>query len=120
MNQIIARRYTSDKGEFFTIGMNSEVAIQDAIGGSVGDPAVGGAAADAGDYPLPRQMKPRRVKLVNPAGKVRYLPLLEANAPLATPGTQVNLEDSDGVSTVFTSRKVLGEQYRERNKLAAV
>lgn len=119
-NQIIRAKYTADNGDEFVVGIDSEVAAQT----GTTDPAaslVGYAAAPIGLNPLPRQMKPRRVVLFNPAGKRRELIVLSPTAPLWDK-TQlvIPLEDSDGASTNYTVDAYKGEQVRKRRKVAAV
>jgi hypothetical protein len=117
-NEILARRYTADKGgAHFTLGVEKEVALQD----DGGDPAallIGGGLANVADYPFPQNMKPRRARCVGQtSGKVRYVPLLTPTAPLATAGTEIVIEDSDGAAETYESERVVGEEYRNRTKL---
>ncbi len=116
MNSIVAVEYTSNAGNSFVTGLNEEVFDQ----GS-GDPferLVGGSPALPSEPldPLPRQMKPRRVVAVNPAGVAREIICLEADAPLYTIGATITLEDSDGASTTYTVVKLKAEEYRRRTK----
>lgn len=120
MNQIIRAEYLGDSGNSYTVGINSEVAAL--LGG---DPAVSPIGyTDAGTVgmdPLPRQMKPRRVTVVNPAGIARQVICLSPTAPLWTGSqTTIQLEDSDGNATVYTVQKRHAESARKRRKTAAV
>lgn len=119
-NQIIRAKYVADNGDEFVTGVNSEVTTKT----GTTDPAeslIGYAAAEVGLNPLPRQMKPRRVVLFNPAGKRRELICLTATAPLYL-GTQlvIPLEDSDGAETNYTRDGIKPETARKRRKVAAV
>lgn len=118
MNQIIRAGYTSDNGNLYVTGLDSEVAAQlDGLAAS----KVGYAGnPPAGTDPLPRQMRPRRAVMFNPAGRRREVIILSPAAPLATIGETLNLEDSDGAATVYTVDQVKSETSRRRRKVAAV
>ena len=111
MNSIVPWVYTDDLGNQYITGINSEVAAQE-----TGDPAeaiIGGNAPSGAELslpPLPSSVKPRRAYMKNPAGRGRYITVMSPDAPLAsaTPPT-LNVEDSDGVSTVYTRRRLVGE-----------
>lgn len=116
-NEIIAVLYTSSSGNTYVTGINREVWTQ--LDGA-SNPIVGGTAytgvplSDA----MPQNMRPRRVQVRNPAGKIRYVTVMtEAAALWSTSPPTVSLEDSDGVATVFTVRKKLGEEQRVRGKV---
>jgi hypothetical protein len=118
MNQIIRRRYVSDNGTNFTIGVNSELTTQTA-----GDPAVA-KIGDAGagltsDPPFPVQGQPRSVVAYNPAGRSRTIVCLTADASLYAVGQTIDVEDSDGASTTYTVDRLLPERLRKRRKTAA-
>lgn len=108
-NRIIRVGYESDKGVTFAFGLNEEVFDQGAVGGVA-------LTANSNHYPFPQQMKPRRAVCYNTAGSHRYVPLLSAAAPLATPGASITLEDSDGAASTYTCDRVLGEEYRSRRQ----
>ena len=115
-NQILARRYTANNGNFFTVGVDSEVALQD-DGEEPPVLLIGGAAAVAGDLPLPSQMSPRRAICFNAAGKRREVIALTPGALIMTVGTEITLEDSDGASSVYTVDQTRSESYRRRRKV---
>ena len=118
-NQIIRAEYTSDNGTSLTVGINSELLTQLGAGDLV---KLGYSdAGTVGMLPLPRQMKPRRVVLYNPAGKRREIICFTAAAPLFTGvETTLDIEDSDGASTTYTRDSARAEQVRKRRKTAAV
>lgn len=120
-NQIIRCEYVSDNGTSYTVGVDSEVAAH--LGGAGGAVSTIGYT-DAGTVamdPLPRQMKPRRAVVFNPAGKRREVICLSASADLFTGlQTTITLEDSDGAATVYTRDSVRAEVARKRRKTAAV
>lgn len=115
-NRIVATQYTSNAGNQFVVGMNEEVFDQETA--TPGERKVGGSPALTSEAldPLPRQLKPRRVKAVNPAGLVRYVTCLTQTAPLYAVGQTINLEDSDGAQTTFTVQALLAESYRRRQQ----
>jgi hypothetical protein len=112
-NDIVPWVYASDFGDEYVTGINSEVAAQQS-----GDPLeaiIGGRAPAGADLtlpPLPSSVKPRRAYMKNPAGNGRYITVMSADAPLASaaPPT-LNIEDSDGASTVYSRRKLVGENF---------
>lgn len=113
-NTIIAVSYQSSTGQEFQVGVNAEVAAQMA-GTDPDAPKIGtgGGSATAGLPPLPSSVKPRRVYMKNPAGKGRYVIVTNTAAYLwTTNGATLNLEDSDGASTVYT--KVANGERNER------
>jgi hypothetical protein len=120
-NVILTYVYVSDTGNRYRIGVNSEVALQlsgatSKIGATLWD---GAEALDG----MPGNMRPRQVQVINPAGKVRYVPCLVVDCPLYNPShadasNTVSLEDSDGASTVYTKQGTLSEHQRKRRKLA--
>jgi hypothetical protein len=115
-NRIVAVQYTSGAGNAFVTGMNEEVWDQETA--TPGEHLVGGSVAlptEALD-PLPRQLKPRRAVLRNAAGVTREIICLTSNAPLLTIGTTIDLEDSDGASTEFTTVATKAESYRRRTQ----
>lgn len=120
MNQIIRAEYLADSGNSYTVGINSEVAAL--LDGAGPDTLIGYTdSGTVGMDPLPRQMKPRRVTVVNPAGVAREVICLSPTAPLWTgTATQITLEDSDGVATVYTVQRRHAEYARKRRKTAAV
>ena len=114
-NRIVAVEYTSDAGNNFVTGLNEEVFDQVDGGGARivgGSPALPNEPLD----PLPLQMLPRRVKAVNPAGKIRYIICLENTAPLFSVGATITLEDSDGAATVYTVQRRKEEEFRRRSQ----
>lgn len=115
-NRIVAAQYTSNAGNQFVVGLNEEVFDQETA--VPGERKVGGSPALTSEAldPLPRQMRPRRVVAVNPAGIVREVICLTQTAPLYAVGQTINLEDSDGAQTVFTVQKLKAEEYRRRQQ----
>lgn len=115
-NRIVAVQYTSGAGNQFVTGLNEEVWDQETA--VPGEHKVGGSVALPSEAldPLPHQMKPRRVVATNPAGVDREVICLTSNAPLYAIGQTINLEDSDGVQTVFTVTKLKAEEYRRRKQ----
>lgn len=103
--------YTDDYARTYITGVNTDISAQD-NGGAPAVPLIGGRAATAADAfpPLPSSVKPRRVECRSATKKVRYVILAEPTAPLATLGTVISIEDSDGAASDFTSRKVLPER----------
>lgn len=118
MNQIIRRRYLSDTGVYFTVGVNSELTVQ-----TSGDPAVAkigdAGAGTVADPPFPRQGMPRRVVAFNPAGRRREIVCLTPTASLYAVGQTIDVEDSDGASTTYTVDALKPESFRKRRKTAA-
>lgn len=118
MNQIIRRRYLSDTGVYFTVGLNSELTDQ-----TSGDPAVAkigdAGAGTVADPPFPLQGTPRHVVAYNPAGRARRIICLTPTASLYAVGQTINVEDSDGTSTTFTVDRLVNESFRKRRKTAA-
>ena len=120
-NVILTYVYVSDKGNRYRVGVNSEVALQlsgatSKIGATLWD---GTEALDG----MPGNMRPRQVRVINPAGKVRYVPCLVVDSPLFNPAhadatNTITLEDSDGASTVYTKDGSLSESQRKRRKIA--
>lgn len=104
--------YTADDGRNYITGLNGEVGAQmDAQ--ATPEPKVGGRLATSADLfpPLPSSVVPRRAYCKNPAGKGRYVTIMEPTANLATTGNTVTLGDSDGATSVYTVRKVHGENF---------
>lgn len=108
-NTIVPWVYTADNGRDYVTGINSEVSAQL----NVATPKIGGATAVGAttDGPLPSSVKPRRAYLKNAAGKGRYVTVMEPGAYIATVGNTLDIEDSDGASSTYTVRKVLGEDF---------
>lgn len=124
-NQIKAVVYTSDLGVQYVIGMNKEVFDQNNVADTA--PKVGGEAYNGTDPigPMPANIRPRQARLVNPAGKIRYVEVLTTDATLIAPTStgadrQLTLEDSDGVSTTYTLNGTLGERSRRRHARTGV
>lgn len=115
-NRIIAVQYTSDAGNQFVVGMNEEVWDQETA--TPDEHKVGGSLALTSEAldPLPLQMRPRQVKAVNPAGKVRYVTCLTSTAPLFAVGQTITLEDSDGASSVYTVQAKIEQRFRRRQQ----
>lgn len=109
-NIITPWHYTANDGTVYVTGINGEVASQL---GAASLPKIGGTVATASStaLPLPSSVKPRRAYLKNALGVGRYVTIMTQTAELNTPGTTLNLEDSDGVETVFTVRKVHAEDF---------
>lgn len=121
-NAILAYVYVAGNGVRFKLGVNSEVALQ------LGTGAVSKIGATLWDgveelLPFPQNMLPRRVRMTSAGLRARYVPVLLFNALIANPAAiladkQLNIEDSDGVSAVYTRDLFLGEQYQSRKKIA--
>lgn len=115
MNRIVAATYTSDNGTDLVVGINEE--LFDQVNGGAAR-LVGGSPAPSNVplVPFPAQGKPRRAKVADAAGYTREIILLEPTAPLATLGTEVNVEDSDGTNHLCASIAVLAESFRIRKQ----
>lgn len=113
-NTRVAVVYTDNNGVEYLFTMNGEIVSQET--GDPAEPKIGGRVAAGADVDLPRfprQMKPRRALMTHATGRDRYIPLLTADAPLATSGVlTLAIEDSDGVSLDYTRHKVVGESIR--------
>lgn len=112
-NDIVPWVYTSDFGDQYITGINSEVSAQET--GDPLEPIIGGNAPSGAELllpPLPSSVKPRRAYMKNPAGNGRYVTVMAPDAPLAgaTPPT-VSLEDSDGAATTYSRRKLIAEDF---------
>lgn len=111
-NNMKAYVYTSDRGVDYKIKLNSEVAEQldgddDSLIGAV-------SAATLNLDPMPRNMRPRGVRLAGSGGKHRTIIVCTPDAPIfgLTPPT-IAIEDSDGASTTYS---VVGKVY-ERSRV---
>lgn len=115
-NKIFSVLYTSNSGADLRTGLDSEIFLQ----GGVGTPKVGGflAAASGNEPQLSGTMKPRRALMVSDDGKRREIILLTANAPLATLGSTLQIEDSDGVADTYYNLEVRPESFRRRRRVA--
>jgi hypothetical protein len=105
--------YRGDDGRDYITGVDTEVSAQQ-HGGDPNGPKIGGRAATSNDAfpPLPSSVRPRRVYAKNPAGKGRYVTVMSPDAWLyEATGRVITLEDSDGVGTVFTTRKFVPETF---------
>ena len=109
---IIPAVYTDDNARNYVVGVNAAYYNQEAaedvskLGGPI--PPVNFAALP----PLPSSVKPRRAYLKNPAGKGRYvICLTPASALYATPGTTLDLEDSNNTPTTYTRKKTKPEDF---------
>ena len=111
-NQIVGWQYTADNGRDYVTGLNSEVGAQN-NGASPAVALVGNRQATSADPwpPLPSSVRPRRAYLKNATGKGRTVTLMTPDAPLATIGATISLEDSDGVASTYTVRKIHAENF---------
>jgi len=116
MNSIVKAKYVAENGTELVVGQNAEVLAQ-VDGGAV--PITGYSLPAVGTLPLPRQLRPRRAILFNPAGKRREVICLTNTCPMWV-GTTItlNIEDSDGASTVYTRDQLRQESWRARRKAA--
>lgn len=115
-NDIQAVVYTDDDGNAFITGMDAEIFAQQGVALT---PKVGGRDAVIGDAllpPMPRNLRPRRVRLVSAGLRPRYVTCLTQAADLWTGvETALTIEDSDGVGAVYTRWGTLGEKKRKRS-----
>lgn len=114
-NTIKAYIYTDNQGVQHVYGVNQEIFTQQGVALT---PKIGGAVYTGAPKlaSFPRNWRTRKARLVNPAGKVRYITCLTPNADLFTGvETTLNIEDSDGTSTVYTVNGTLGEASRTRH-----
>lgn len=114
-NTRVAVVYTDGNNVEYLYTVNGEIMAQET--GDPAEPKIGGRLAAGADKDLPRfprQMKPRRALMTHATGRDRYIPLLTADAPLATSGVlTLAIEDSDGASLDYTRHKVVGEEVRK-------
>ena len=113
-SDIRAYRYVTDQGAVFQMGLAQYIAAQQNAGG---DPLVGSAPVAPGQVleTMPKSLKPRRVTLVNAAGRKRSIPVFSTDAPLWTgTSTQINLQDGAGASTAYSVYSRSGERRRQR------
>lgn len=111
-NTIGPWKYRGDDGRDYVTGINTEVSAQ--MAGTDPDvPKIGGRAATSADAfpPLPSSVRPRRVFLKNPAGKGRYITMMDPDSWIGTVGRTLAIEDSDGASTTYTVRRLHGEKF---------
>lgn len=116
-NTILTYVYVSENGTRFRYGANSEVASQLDGGSASKIGAVLWDGVEALDG-FPGNMRPRRVRVFNAANnKTRYVACFTKTCALyATPGTTIDLEDSDGAQLTFARQKPLAEEQRVRVK----
>lgn len=108
--------YEDDFGNLFHVGVDAASYAQ--VDGG-GDSKLGGpvpATGFTGIQALPASVKPRRVRMRNPAGKLRYVIVLTPTAELATnPAATMSLEDSNNAATTYTREgAVIGEYFGKR------
>ena len=110
-NVILPWVYVDDVGTSYITGIETEVAAQ--LDGAGPDLMIGSRLATSADpfQPLPSSVKPRRVYAKNPAGVGRTVTCMSPTAALYVKGATINIEDSDGASTVFTVRELLPERF---------
>lgn len=115
---IRAWRYTADNGEVYQYGVAAYIAAQE---NPPGTPIIGGGPQLAGQrlHPLPKGMKPRSVRLVNPGGtKSRTVVCLTTTSPLFNGSVStLTLHDGDGTSATYTAYSTTGERTRARKPL---
>lgn len=109
-NNRVAWTYTDDQGNDWAISAKAVYVLDPTDGAKYG-----GSAAGADVEPIPGNMKPRRVCMVDASGNQRYVVAYETTATIwATPGTQCTL-DYYGTDTTFTaSKRHRGERLNKR------
>src|SRR5262245_19064359 len=115
---IRAWRYTADNNTVYQYGLAAYIGAQENPPGTA---IVGGTAQQQGQrlHPIPRSLKPRNVRLVNPTGtKSRTVVCMTSTAPLFV-GTisTLTLHDGDGTSATYTVYSATGERTRARKPL---
>ena len=103
----IAWTYTSDSG------VDYRVAAQKAVT----DQAKSGGSAAAATLPAkPGGLKMRRVSCSDGAGHSRTTPVYTVDAPIATPGTAINLNAAGDVRAMTTSNGPISESHSRTTK----
>jgi hypothetical protein len=105
-------QYETNNGRIFVRRADKFLTAQEATPGT---PNVGGASASglaASSYePMPRNYRPRRVKMGSVGLPSKYVVVYNVDAPLwsATPPT-MSLKDANGVAATFTLEKKIDEK----------
>lgn len=104
--------YVDQFGTHYAMGVDAATYAQ--VDGG-GDSKMGGpvpATGLTGIQKFPAGAKPRRARMKNPAGKIRYVPVLTTTAELATnPAATLSLEDSNNAATTYTRDGDLLPEY---------
>lgn len=104
--------YVDRYGNEYAMGVDAALYAQ---ADGDGDSKLGGpipATGITGIQKFPAGAKPRRIRVKNPAGKIRYVPVLTTTAELATnPAATVSLEDSNNTATTYTADSDIIPEY---------
>lgn len=105
-------KYTSDDAEVYSRGVADY--ISDQVNGT--DPLIGGEIIATGSLPrLPSGLKPRGVRVANPAGLKRFVVIFDVTAPLWTGVVSaISLQDGAGDLTTYSVYSRVGERQPRR------